>query len=88
MIRARAKKVSKNVDTYVTDLRRVSFVRELPKSGKPMWLLTGKMSGGVRTSKVRWLAKAESKQRVKYFAKTYNSTYVITIYKEDLEGEG
>jgi len=88
MIRARAEKMSANENTYNTDLKRVSFIRELPKVGEPMYLLTSKMSGGVRTSLVEDFSYIANDEKVVYSIQTINSIYKVTIFNEDLEGEG
>jgi len=84
MIRAKAMKVSDNKDTYNTDLRQVKFIRDLPKKGEPMYLLTGKMFGGVRTSLVEEINWSRSKYETRYEFATINSTYVVLIDNNDL----
>ena len=84
MIRAKAMKVSDNKDTYNTDLRQVNFIRDLPKKGEPMYLLTGKMFGGVRTSLVEEINWSRSKYETRYEFATINSTYVVLIDNNDL----
>jgi len=85
MIRAKAMKVSDNEDTYNTDLRQVNFIRDLPKKGEPMYLLTGKMSGGIHTSLVEEINWSRSKYETRYEFATINSTYVVLIDNDDLK---
>lgn len=78
-------KIKKYKEGKVEDLYYMHFLRHLPEPGKVMVIQSGKISGGfLRTSTVRWLGVAQSKNRIRYYAKTYNSMYRITINKDEL----
>lgn len=84
MVRARIKKVSKNEDTFSTDLNQINFISSIPELNKSLVLFSGKLNRDVTLSRIRWMALAESKNRLKYIIKTYNSTYIVTILREDI----
>lgn len=85
MLRAKAMKLTDNESFYNTDLRQVNFVKNLPVVGEPMYLLTGKISGGVRTSLVEDINWSRSKYETRYEFKTMNSTYLLVIDNNDLK---
>lgn len=88
VIRAKARKLSKNKNTYFTNLDAIFFILGLPKVGEPIYLGTDKLfRGGIRTSLVNHIKTAESKKRIRYFVSTLHSLYEITIDKPNLENE-
>lgn len=86
MIRARVEKMSANADTYITDLKNVSFIKDLPKIGESMRLITSKMNGGVVTSLIEDFSFIANDEKIVYSIQTRNSIYKVTILNKDLEG--
>ena len=80
-------RIAKYKDGQKINMDYMHWTHWLPELGKALFISNDKLGrdGYLRTSRVRWLGVAQSKKRVRYFAKTYNSMYVITISKEEIE---